>query len=130
MIKQNHTYTVKGISHHDVAGKLGVWLPECIGLPITLRRESASENEIGVESVAVYLIDEHLGYVDDNQKREALSLISRSERMPRGIITNYSIGKGPAFKWSQATLTIDVAFWASENEDDEYHESRTYLRQN
>lgn len=65
-VLQRSTYTVKGISHHDVAERLGVWLPECVGKMVTLGVESAEENEIGVECVAVYDVDEHLCNIDDN----------------------------------------------------------------
>ncbi len=109
MTLKRPTYTVKGISHHDVAERLGVWLPECVGRMVTLVVESAEENEIGVECVAVYDVDEHLGYIDDNQKQELLAVLHTGRRHTlRSHIIGYSEGKGAEHKYSQARLTIEA----------------------
>lgn len=95
MALQRPTYTVKGISHHDVAGRLGVWLPECVGRMVTLVVESAEENEIGVECVAVYDVDEHLGYIDDNQKQGLLTVLHAGRRHTlRSHIISYNGVRG------------------------------------
>lgn len=109
MTLQRPTYTVKGISHHDVADRLGVWLLECVGRMVTLVVESAEENEIGVECVAVYDVDEHLGYIDDNQKHELLTVLHAGRRHTlRSHIIGYNEGKGAKGKYSQAKLTIEA----------------------
>ena len=109
MTLKRPTYTVKGISHHDVADRLSVWLPECVGRMVTLVVESAEENEIGVECVAVYDVDEHLGYIDDNQKQELLTMLHVGRRHTlRSHIINYNEGKGAEGKYSQAKLTIEA----------------------
>ena len=109
MTLQRPTYTVKGISHHDVADRLGVWLPECEGRMVTLVVESAEENEIGVECVAVYDVDEHLGYIDDNQKHELLTVLHAGRRHTlRSHIISYNQGKGAKGKYSHAKLTIEA----------------------
>lgn len=109
MTLQRSTYTVKGISHHDVAERLGVWLPECVGRMVTLVVESAEENEIGVECVAVYDVDEHLGYIDDNQKQELLTVLHAGHRHTlRSHIIGYNEGKGAEGHYSHAKLTIEA----------------------
>lgn len=109
MTLQRPTYTVKGISHHDIADRLGAWLPECVGRMVTLVLESAEENEIGVECVAVYDVDEHLGYIDDNQKLELLTVLhARHRHTLRSHIISYNEGRGTEGKYSQAKLTIEA----------------------
>lgn len=103
------TYTVKGISHHDVADKLAAWLPTSVGRMVTLGLEAAEENEIGVECVAVYDVDEHIGYIDDNQKHDLLTLLKRSRRPTlRSHIVAYDEGKGEQAHWHQAKLIIEA----------------------
>ncbi|MDO4196902.1 MAG: hypothetical protein Q4D33_12230 [Prevotellaceae bacterium] len=116
------TYTVKGVSHHDVADRLGVWLPECVGRMVTLVVESAEENEIGVECVAVYDVDEHLGYIDDNQKQELLTVLHAGRRHTlRSHIVSYNEGKGAEEKYSQAKLTIEAPRLRNDDDgDNEY----------
>lgn len=123
MTLQRSTYTVKGISHHDVADRLGAWLPQCIGRMVTLVVESAEENEIGVECVAVYDVDEHLGYIDDNQKQELLQVLHTGRRHTlRSHIIEYNEGKGAEFKYSQARLTIEAPRLRNDdvNDDDNF----------
>lgn len=109
MTLQRPTYTVKGISHHDVADRLGVWLPECVGRMVTLVVESAEENEIGVECVAVYDVDEHLGYIDDNQKLELLTVLRVGRwHTLRSHIISFNEGKGEEGHYSHAKLTIEA----------------------
>lgn len=113
MTLQRSTYTVKGISHHDVAERLGVWLPECVGRMVTLVVESAEENEIGVECVAVYDEDEHLGYIDDNQKQELLAVLHTGHRHTlRSHIIGYNEGKGAEGK---VFSYDDVLLYATRN---------------
>lgn len=117
MLLQRSTYTVKGISHHDVADRLGVWLPGCVGKMVTLVVESAEENEIGVECVAVYDVDEHLGYIDDNQKQELLTVLHNGCRHTlRSHIVSYDEGKGAAWHYSQAKLTIEAPRLRKDND--------------
>lgn len=117
MLLQRSTYTVKGISHHDVADRLGVWLPGCVGKMVTLVLESAEENEIGVECVAVYDVDEHLGYIDDNQKQELLTVLHNGCRHTlRSHIVSYDEGKGAAGHYSQARLTIEAPRLRKDND--------------
>lgn len=115
---QRPTYTVKGISHHDVADRLGVWLPECVGRMVTLIVESAEENEIDVECVAVYDVDEHLGYIDDNQKQELLMVLHAGHRHTlRSHIISYNEGKGAEGHYSQAKLTIEAPRFRSDYDE-------------
>lgn len=119
MTLQRSTYTVKGISHHDVADRLGVWLLECVGRMVTLVVESAEENEIGVECVAVYDVDEHLGYIDDNQKQELLTVLHAGRRHTlRSHIIGYNEGKGAEGKYSHAKLTIEAPKLRNDDESD------------
>lgn len=100
---------MKGISHHAVAERLGVWLTECVGRTVTLVLEAAEENEIGVECVAVYDVDEHLGYIDDNQKHELLVVLRRKgKRTLRSRIVGYDPGRGAEHGWSHARLVIEA----------------------
>ena len=117
MTLQRPTYIVKGISHHDVADRLGVWLPQCVGRMVTLVVESAEENEIGVECVAVYDVDEHLGYIDDNQKQELIQVLHAGNRHTlRSHIIGYNEGKGAEGHYSQARLMIEAPKLRNENE--------------
>lgn len=105
----SNTYTVNGLSHHDVAGHLGVWFNSCIGKLLTLRIEKAEDNAIGVESVAVYDVDQHIGYIADFQKAEVMNLIRRSGRKTlRAHILGLDEGLGESRHWSQAKVFIEV----------------------
>lgn len=106
---QRTTYRVKGISHHDVADRLGVWLPECIGRRVILAIEKAEENDLGVECVAVYDVDKHVGYIDDNQKLELLTVLKHTKRRTlRSEILGYDEGLGPKEGWRKGLLTISA----------------------
>lgn len=104
------TYCVKGISHHDVADRLDVWLPKCVGMMVTPRIEHAEDNEIGVECIAVYMVDEHLGYINDDDKREVKCLLHHCQRMPRGRIVGYGEGDGAKHGYRHASLSVEIEF--------------------
>ncbi len=110
------TYCVKGISHHDVADRLGVWLPKCMGMMVTPRIEQAEDNEIGVECIAVYRVDEHLGYINDDDKQEVKRLLQHCQRMPRGRIVGYGEGDGEKHGYRHAWLRVEITFVVSEEE--------------
>lgn len=110
------TYNVKGISHHDLAERLGVWLPGCLGQMVSPRIEPAEDNEIGVECIAVYRVDELLGYINDDDKQEVKHLLQHCKRMPRGRIVAYGEGDGAKHGYRHAWLEVELTFVVSEEE--------------
>jgi len=112
----NAIYTVRGLSHQPFAKELCVWFPKCIGQIVSVSKETADQNEIHVDCMAVYQGRNHIGYIADLEKEKMFNILAKSGRrtLPANIIS-YDEGKGEEKGWSQAKLTIELLPTVFEN---------------